>query len=116
MHTEGVEEALVVTTRSRVRKEKEDEMQKEADSGAEPNPLEPLESGSTDESAVPDAVVETGNAEDIVREFDFAKEMFLNKIVKEKQTRSQKRVQQRAHGLERAKDQRQQRTEVLYEL
>ena len=96
MHTEGVEEALVVTTRSRVRKEKEDEnlrMQKEADSGAEPNPLEPLESGSTDESAVPDAVVETGNAEDIVREFDFAKEMFLNKMVKEKQTRSQKRVQ-----------------------
>ena len=116
MHTEGVEEALVVTTRSRARKEKEDEdlrMQKEADSGAEPNPLEPLESGSTDESAVPDAVVETGNAEDIVREFDFAKEMFLNKIVKEKQTRSQKKVQQRAHGLERAKDQRQQRTEVL---
>ena len=115
MHTEGVEEALVVTTRSRVRKEKEENlrMQKEADSGAEPNPLEPLESGSTDESAVPDAVVETGNAEDIVREFDFAKEMFLNKIVKEKQTRSQKKVQQRAHGLERAKDQRQQRTEVL---
>ena len=87
-------------------------MQKKADSGAEPNPLEPLESGSTDESAIPGAVVEAGDAEDIVREFDFA-EMFLNKIVKEKQTKSQKRVQRRAHGLERAKDQRQQRTEVL---
>ena len=60
-----------------------------------------------------DAVVETGDAEDIVREFDFAKEMFLNKMVREKQTRSQKRVQRCAHGLERAKDQRQQRTEVL---
>ena len=102
MHTEGVEEALVVTTRSRARKEKEDEylrMQKKADSGAEPNPLEPLESGSTDESAIPGAVVEAGDAEDIVREFDFA-EMFLNKTVKEKQTKSQKRVQRRAHGLE----------------
>ena len=95
MHTEGVEEALVVTNRSRARKEKEDKnlrMQKETDSGAEPNPLEPLESGRTDESVVPGAVVEAGNAEDIVREFDFA-EMFLNKMVKEKQTRSQKRVQ-----------------------
>ena len=105
MHTEGVEEALVVTTRSRARKEKEDEylrMQKEADSGADPNPLEPPVSGSTDESADPGAVVEAGK--DIVIEFDFA-EMFLNKLVKEKQTRSQKRVQQRAHG-ERAKDQR----------
>ena len=48
-----------------------------------------------------------------MREFDFAKEMFLNKMVREKQTRSQKRVQRRAHGLERAKDQRQRRTEVL---
>ena len=115
MHTEGVEEALVVTTRSRARKEKEDEdlrMQKEADSGAEPNPLEPLESGRTDESVVPGAVVEAGDAEDIVREFDFAEEMFLNKTVKEKQTRSQKRVQRCAHGMERAKDQRQQRTEA----
>ena len=106
----------MVTTRSRVRKEKEDKnlrIQKEADSGAEPNPLEPLESGSTDESVVPDTVVKTGDAEDIVREFDFAKEMFLNKMVREKQTRSQKRVQRCAHGLERAKNQRQQRTEVL---
>ena len=70
IHTEGVEEALVVTTRSRARKEKDDEylrMQKEADSGAEPNPLEPPVSGSTDESAVPDAVVEGDDAEDTVR-------------------------------------------------
>ena len=74
--------------------------------------MEPLESSRTDESVVPCAVVEAGNAEDIVRECDFA-EMFLNKLVKEKQTRSQKRVQRRSHGLERAKDQRQQRTEVL---
>ena len=45
--------------------------------------------------------------------------MFLNNLVKEKQTRSQKRVQRHAHGLERAKDQRQQKTEMLpsrYEL
>ena len=35
-------------------------------------------------SIVPGAVVEAGNAEDIVRE----SEMFLNKVVKEKQNRS----------------------------
>ena len=43
MHTRGVEEALVVTTRSRVKKEKEQEnlrVLKEASSGADPKPLE----------------------------------------------------------------------------
>ena len=83
MHNEGVEEPLVDTTKSQARKEKEGQVPKEADLGTEPNPLEPPVSGSTDEIAVHNVA---GNAEDTVREFDFA-EMFINKLVKEKQSR-----------------------------
>ena len=111
MHSHGVEEALVVTTRSRTRQEEREELeraQKEAMSGGVPKPLE------LNSPAVSEGEGEANAEEEVAleSEFQFSEDLFSSKPVKSSKTRSQKREQRHSHGLERAKDLKQKKMEV----
>ena len=108
MHSHGVEEALVVTTRSRTRQEEREELemaQKEAMSGGVPKPLE------LNSPAVSEGEGEANAEEEVAfkSEFQISVDLFSSKSSK---TRSEKREQRYSHGLERAKDRKQKNTEI----
>ena len=95
IHSEVVEEALVVRTRAQTKKEEAEEamrVTKEKESGVQAKPLEEelLEMESDDGTEV------------IGGTFD--SDLFMEGNVKVKQTRDQKRKERRKHGLVRAKD------------
>ena len=111
VHSTEVERALVVT-RARAREEAEEEEErhaKEQQSGATPNPvLETNQDGNQDgdQDGDQDSDGEMLADPDIPGS-NFDDSIFANPtpVVRERQTRSQKRKERKNHGLERAKDQ-----------
>ena len=101
IHTEGVEEALVVRTRAQVKKDELQEAQqrmKEKKSGVKPTPID-VRKESTD------GVEESQDETEELLGSTFAEELFLEDNPRhEKQSRKQKRCARKQYGLVRAKD------------
>ncbi len=124
VHSEGVEEALVVTTRAQQkRKESEERIQasKEERSGVKPTPLETLEKTGAVERGrdEPEQTELTGEGEKETTVQDpempgssFSEDLFVGgKTDRPRVTRRQKRQERHRHGLERAKDRPQRKSD-----
>ena len=107
VHSVGIEEAFVVTTRSQAKRREEEDSrlaQKEAIAGARPTPL------GDDHSSVPRLQVgdaNDGDAEEVLIGHELVEELSQQPTrVQPKATRRQKREKRHEFGLERARDQR----------